>query len=139
VQRIAYVAHVKHGKEPECREVQAHMPTGGLRRLGIHGVEAFIGSGAMVWIFDCEEQDFQGLFQRFFSDPGIRGFLDKLRPFVDGLPARGEGFAPADTEHAGDEPAARPIPGAATSAHLPFAASAYRWSREESDAGPERA
>lgn len=129
MQRIAYIMRVTHGKEPECREVQAHMPTGGLKRLGIHGVEAFIGSGYYTWVFECEEQHFQGLFQRFFSDPGIRGFLDKLRPFVEGLPGPDEQFGPADAQHAGDEPPAKPTGGATvTSAQLPFAASAYRWS-----------
>lgn len=131
MQRIAYVARVQHGKEPECREVQAHMPSGGLKRLGIHGVEAFIGSGYFLWLFDCEEQDFQGLFQRFFTDPGIRGFLDKLRPFVEGLPAPEEAFAPADAQHGGDQPPASRVRGATvTSAQLPFAASAYRWSAD---------
>jgi hypothetical protein len=47
MQRIAYIGRVKIGEEARCREVQAQMPVGGLRRLGVHGVEAFIGSGLL--------------------------------------------------------------------------------------------
>lgn len=42
MERIAYVAHAKHGEEPACREVlQAHTPTGGHKRLGSHYLELF--------------------------------------------------------------------------------------------------
>ncbi len=134
MQRIAYVAYIQPGKEAECREVHEHLPTDALTRLGVHELEAFVGSGALVWVFGCAEQDFQGLFQSFFSDPGMCSFLDKLRPFVQGLPAAGVMFAPADNEHTGDRRPAIPAVGAAvTSAELPFAASAYRWLANESD------
>jgi hypothetical protein len=133
MQRIAYIAHVKPGKETECREVQAHMPVGALKRLGINSLEAFIGSGYYVTLFECEEQDFQGLFQRYFSDRGIRGFLDKLRPFVEGFPGPEESFAPGDMQHRSDQPPAERVTGAVvTSGQLPFAASAYRWSAQVS-------
>jgi hypothetical protein len=86
-------------------------------------------AGYYVLVFDCAEQDFQGFFQRFFNDPGIRGFLEKLRPFVEGLPEPHVRFAPGDAAHAGDYPAAAQLSGGTvTSAQLPFAASAYHWS-----------
>lgn len=127
--RIAYVAQVKHGKEPECREIlKLHMPTGGLKRLGIGGLEAFIGSGYFIMVLDHDAPDTQAFLQRFFNDKGMRGFLDQFRPFVEGLPEPEEAYTPGGATHTGGQSAAPP--GAAvpvTSAELPLADSAYRW------------
>lgn len=125
-QRIAYVARVKHGREPECREVQQHMPVGGMKRLGITCMDAFVGSGFYLLVFEFHDhgQDFQSFFQRFSSDPGMRGFFDKLAPYVEGLP--GPNFSPADQFHA----VGRGSPGGETSAKLPLAAHSYHWTMD---------
>ena len=127
--RIAYIAHVKHGKEPECRELlQVHTPVGGLKRLDVHGLEVFIGSGYCIMVLEHQAQDPQTFLQRFSNDKGMRGFLNRLRPFVEGLPKPGEAYAPGDSEHTGSPaPAASAMVATITSADLPLADSAYRW------------
>lgn len=129
MERIAYVAHVKHGKEPECREVlQVHTPTGGLKRLGVDALEVFVGSGYCIMVLEHHAQDPQAFLQRFFNDNGMRGFLNRLRPFVEGLPRPEEAYVPGDGEHEGG-PGLAPSATVATvtSADLPLADSAYRW------------
>lgn len=119
---IAYVARVKPGMEAELREIQQHMPHGAMKRLGICRVDAFVGSGYYLLVFDHEDSDFQTFFQRFSLDPGMRGFWQKLEPYVDGLPS--PAFAPGDEFH-------HTAPGRTgvnvTSASLPLVAHAYRW------------
>ncbi|HEY8492015.1 MAG TPA: hypothetical protein VIO14_13615 [Dehalococcoidia bacterium] len=126
--RIAYVARVKHGREPECREVQQHMPVGGMRRLGIRSVDAFVGSGYYILVCDYEGPDFQDFFRRFASDPGMRGFFRKLEPHVEGLPS--PDFAPGDAYHGA--PQAPPGAGV-TSSSLPLASHAYHWSAQAAE------
>lgn len=129
MKRIAYVMQMQGGHEGEAREAQTNMPTDELKGLGIQSVESFIGSGYYILVLECEETDFQATMERFFKTPSVQGFLDKLRPFVQGLPQRGEAYAAADAKHSGAQATqSQMATSTVSSAQLPLAASAYHWS-----------
>ena len=78
-------------------------------------------------VLEHQAQDPRAFLQRFFNDKGTRGFLNRLRPFVEGLPGPEAAYAPGDGEHTGSAALAPPaaVP-TVTSADLPLADSAYR-------------
>lgn len=127
--RIALVTTLESGKEAAVREAQSSLPAADLQQSGIHGLETFIGSGYYVLVLETEHTDFQATMKRFLEMPSVEGFLDKLRPHVQGLPQRGQSFAAGDDKHATPGAAQqRTATAAVTTADLPLAASAYRWS-----------
>lgn len=128
MKRIAMVLQEKFGTEADLRQAQTSLPVDELPGLGIHGLEMFIGSGHCVLLLDCVEDDFQVTMQRFFEAPGVQGFLDKLRPHVDGLPARHEAFTAGDEKHEGGRAQRGMAASTVTTAQLPLAASAFAWS-----------
>ncbi len=127
MERIAYVMEARLGSEGDLREAQSRMPTDELLGLGIRGMECFIGSGYYVLVFEAEGDDFQQTMKRFFDTPSVQGFLDKLRPHVEGLPPRGQAFAAGDEKHGGAATERRTASATVTSAELPLAASAFSW------------
>jgi hypothetical protein len=124
---------IRDGKEAALREAQTSMPTDTLQGIGIEGLETFLGSGYYVLVLESNNQDFQATMRRFFDEPGVQGFLDKVRPHVEsGLPARNMAYAAADDKHEGgraleDQTSPRTV----TSAALPLAASAYLWTASD--------
>lgn len=129
MKRIALVTRLETGKEADVRQAQSSIPTDELQQSGIHGLETFIGSGYYVLVLEAENDDFQATMKRFLETPSVQGFLDKLRPHVQGLPQRGESFAAGDDKHqapsAGQQ---RSAMATVTTADMPLAASAYHWS-----------
>jgi hypothetical protein len=88
LKRIAFVTRIHAGREADAREAQLSVPVDVLQGAGVHTFETFIGSGYYITVFDCRNAGFQATFQRFFDEPSVQGFLDKLRPIDEGLPAR---------------------------------------------------
>ncbi|GEM_PF-931304 len=127
--RIAWVMKIREGDEAALREAQTNMPTDVLQGTGIYGMETFLGSGYYVLVLESGDQDFQATMRRFFDEPGVQGYLDKVRPHVEsGLPERNVAYAAADDKHvSGRALESQTAPHTVTSAALPLAASAYRW------------
>lgn len=127
--RVAMVLKICEGSEAALREAQTNMPTDVLQGAGIQGVETFLGSGYYVLVLETGNEDFQATMRRFFDEPRVQGYLDKLRPHVEsGLPARNVVYAAADEKHQGGKALeGQNAPHAVSSAALPLAASAFCW------------
>ncbi|HLZ69892.1 MAG TPA: hypothetical protein VKV26_08290 [Dehalococcoidia bacterium] len=130
--RIAWVMQIRDGSEGALREAQTSIPADVLQGAGIDGVESFLGSGYFLLVLESGKQDFQATMRRFFDEPAVQGFFDKLRPHVEsGLPARNVAYAAADDKHPGGNALeSRSSPHTVTSAALPLAASAFCWTAE---------
>lgn len=99
MQRVALVTQIKAGKEAECWRAQESLPTNDLQRMGLQGVETFIGSGYYIFAMDVEGNEFQHAFENLFNAPPMQAFLDKLRPCIEsGLPSAQTRYATGDEQ-----------------------------------------
>jgi hypothetical protein len=91
MQTLLYVSSMTLGDEVPVREAhEQFFPTEALATTdAVEQVAAFIGSGfyALEMRFADEEGDFQQKFHRFVGMPEVQAFFDRLRPYVDELPA----------------------------------------------------
>lgn len=109
MRRIAYVARVKHDKESELRyHLDKSVPTPALKQIGIQSLDAYVGSGYCVFVFEYDG-DFQEIIDRFLDSKEINEFRQKLIHVLEDFPAPGV------------EP---------STAQMPLAGEAYHWALE---------
>lgn len=125
--RYVYVARLNTGDEGSVRRILEQVPEDALVDAGFLEFTTYVGSGFCVLEFAIPDEDFQVQFDRFVNDPRVREFTRQLIQHLIEGEQLARGFAPGNSRfHPGAEPAAS---GAVTSAELPLAAEAYRWTR----------
>lgn len=133
--RFVQIARVRPGAESEVRYWQARFPSAAAEASGLTAVEAFIGSGYYVVLYELREgdtaasaSDFQAVFARYMNDPAVREHHRSLARFVEDFPAPAADYGPGDAFHATATPPARPGGGEVlSSGALQLAAGMFRW------------
>ncbi len=135
--RFVQIARVRPGAESEVRYWQARFPAAAAEAAGLTAVEAFIGSGYYVVLYElCEgdtaadASDFQAVFARYMNDPAVREHHRYLARFLEDFPAPAAGYSPGDAFHTTGTATPPTRPGGSevlSSGALQLAAGMFRW------------
>jgi len=88
MQTVLYVSKMTIGDEVKVRTIQESFQVDALDRgIGVERVVAFIGSGMYALEITVADGDFQEQFHRFLNAPEVTFLFDRLRPYVETLPA----------------------------------------------------
>ena len=101
--RLVQIARLKPGTETAVRSCQARFPVAAAAAAGLAAVEAFIGSGYYVVLYElgegatqAEARDFQAVFAQYMNDPAVQEYHRELAQVLEDFPAAGQHYGPGE-------------------------------------------